>query len=108
MGIKIYLDDFGTGYSNMEHIMKLPLDIIKFDRSLVESASLNKSFEFMVSSLSNMFSIIGYSLLYEGIEDESDQKRCISMKAEYLQGYRYSKPVPIESLKLYIGKTFED
>ncbi len=34
-GIKFYLDDFGTGYSNMERIMELPFDIIKFDRSLV-------------------------------------------------------------------------
>lgn len=108
LGIKIYLDDFGTGYSNLEHITKLPLDIIKFDRSLVVSSGQSDMTEYMVKSMSSMFNIIGYSILYEGIEDESDQKRCISMKAEYLQGYRYSKPIPISDLDKFINKPFTE
>lgn len=108
LGITIYLDDFGTGYSNLEHITKLPIDVIKFDRSLVISSGENKASAYMVSSLANMFNIIGYNLLYEGIEDEPDQKRCIGMKAGYLQGYRYSRPIPIEQLKDFINKRYEE
>ena len=61
----------------------------------------------MVDSLSNMFDILGYSILYEGIENKSDQDRCIKMKACYLQGYRYSKPIPIEELPKFINQPFK-
>lgn len=108
LGITIYLDDFGTGYSNIEHITKMPIDVIKFDRSLVTSSGENKTSEYMISSLSNMFSIIGYDLLYEGIEHVTDQRRCIGMKAGYLQGYRYSRPIPIDELGSFINKPYEE
>lgn len=89
LGIKSYIDDFGTGYSSIEHVHKLPIDIIKFDRSLTIASGKDDISNFMIDSLSNMFDIIDYSILYEGIEDKSDQDRCISMKACYLQGYLY-------------------
>lgn len=63
---------------------KLPIDIIKFDRSLTIAPSKDDIYNFMIGSLSNMFDIIGYDILYEGIEDKSDQDRYISMKACYL------------------------
>ena len=106
-GIKFYLDDFGTGYSNMERIMGLPFDIIKFDRSLVLASEKNKRSEKMVESLAGMFSELDYSVLYEGIEDENDEKRCINMHASYLQGYKYSKPIPMIELKRFFSKVEE-
>ena len=103
-GIKFYLDDFGTGYSNMERIMELPFDIIKFDRSLVIASGTDSRSEKMVGSLANMFSELNYSVLYEGVENEIDEKKCISMSASYLQGYKYSRPVPIIELKNFFSK----
>ena len=108
LGITIYLDDFGTGYSNIEHITKLPIDVIKFDRSLVTSSGQNATSMEIVSNLSNMFNIIGYSILYEGIEDGNDQNRCVKLKAQYLQGFMYSRPIPIEQLSDFIGKKYEN
>ena len=104
MGIKIYLDDFGTGYSNMERIMELPFDIIKFDRSLVIASSTDNRSEKMVGSLAEMFSGLDYSVLFEGVETEEDEKRCTSQSAAYLQGYKYSKPIPIMDLKNFFSK----
>lgn len=104
-GIKFYLDDFGTGYSNMERIMKLPFDIIKFDRSLVLACQSDSRSQEIVGRLASMFADLDYSVLYEGVEDEADEKRCISMSASYLQGYKYSKPVPIDELKNFFCKT---
>ena len=105
MGIKLYLDDFGTGYSNMERIMDLPFDIIKFDRSLVIASDANERSAKMVGNLANMFTELDYSVLYEGVEDEDDEKRCINMSASYLQGYKYSKPIPIIELKNFFSKS---
>ncbi len=104
-GIKFYLDDFGTGYSNFERIMELPFDIIKFDRSLVIACGSDKKSEKMVTHLARMFSAMNYSVLYEGVETDQDEEKCIRMSAKYLQGYKYSKPIPIDDLNKYFEKS---
>ena len=103
-GIKFYLDDFGTGYSNVERIMELPFDIIKFDRSLVIESSKSKNSEYMVNTFADMFRNLEYRVLYEGVEDDVDEERCIRMCAQYLQGYKYSKPIAIERLRDFLTK----
>ena len=102
-GIRFYLDDFGTGYSNMERIIELPFDIIKFDRSLVIASGEEDRSRKMVANLAGMFSNMNYSVLYEGVEKDSDETMCKDMSATYLQGYKYSKPVPIEDLKHFLS-----
>ncbi len=104
LGIKFYLDDFGTGYSNFERLMGLPIDIIKFDRSLTILSSKDEESQFMVGSFSEIFKKAEYQILFEGVEDENDELRCINMNAQYLQGYKYSKPIPIEQLKEFLDK----
>ncbi len=103
-GIRIYLDDFGTGYSNVERILELPFDIIKFDKSLVVASEGDERSEKMVGSLASMFSSLDFSVLYEGVETEGDEKRCTDMCASYLQGYKYSRPIPISELRNYFTK----
>lgn len=103
-GITFYLDDFGTGYSNFERIMELPFDIIKFDRSLVIASNNDPKSETMVQYLAHMFTDMNYSILYEGIENERDEVLCSRMYARYLQGYKYSKPIPIERLTEFFEK----
>ena len=107
LGIKFYLDDFGTGYSNFERIMEIPFDIIKFDRSLLVESVKNDSSKYMVKTFANMFHNLKYSILFEGVENESDENRCILMKAQYLQGYKYSKPIPIDELRHFLSKKEE-
>ena len=104
-GIKFYLDDFGTGYSNMERIMELPFDIIKFDRSMVIASGSSDRLRKIVGNLAHMFAGMDYAVLYEGVEDESDEHRCELMAASYLQGYRYSRPMPIAELKNFLAKS---
>ena len=103
-GITFYLDDFGTGYSNMERILELPFDIIKFDRSMVIAAGQDARSEHIVEKLAHMFSDFDYRVLYEGVENSDDEDRCVSMAASYLQGFKYSKPIPIEELHSFLTK----
>ncbi len=106
-GITFYLDDFGTDYSNFDRIMELPFDIIKFDRSLVIASAEDEKTKIMVDHLAQLFADLGYSVLYEGIENEDDEKRCTAMYASYLQGYKYSKPIPIEQLTEFFERKFD-
>lgn len=100
-GIKFYLDDFGTGYSNMERIIELPFDIIKFDRSLVLASGSSPRSEKIVQNMANLFSELNFSVLYEGVENESDETMCRNMSAAYMQGYKFSRPIPIEDLRKF-------
>ncbi|MBQ9009515.1 MAG: EAL domain-containing protein [Clostridia bacterium] len=102
-GIKFYLDDFGTGYSSLERILQLPFDIIKFDRTMV-MASRTGAQAIIVKRMAQLFADLNYSVLFEGIEDEEDEQRCCSMSASYLQGYRYSKPVPIDEMTRFFER----
>lgn len=104
VGMKFYLDDFGTGYSNFERIMKLPIDIIKFDRSLTIVAVNDESSRDMVVGFTDIFRRADYKILFEGVEDELDEKQCIEMSALYLQGYKYSRPIPIDELDDFLDK----
>ena len=104
LGVKFYLDDFGTGYSNFERIIGLPIDIIKFDRSLTILAGKNAESRFLVGSFSDIFKKSNYQILFEGVENERDENQCKEMNALYLQGYKYSKPIPMEHLTEFLKK----
>ena len=103
-GIKFYLDDFGTGYSNMERILELPFDIIKFDRSMVIAAGQDTRSLQIVKDLAKMFTDFDYNVLFEGVENIDDESRCVDMSATYLQGFKYSKPIPIEKLSSFLTR----
>ena len=104
-GLIFYLDDFGTGYSNMERIMELLFDIIKFDRALVIASETEERSRRMVENRANMLSNMDYSVLYEGVEKDEDETLCRSMSATYLQGFKYARPAPIVELKEYLSKS---
>ena len=97
-GIQFYLDDFGTGYSKFDRIMELPFQIIKFDRSLLIEAGKSDRNHYMVNTFAEMFRNLDYDVLFEGIEDEKNENDCIGMKASYLQGFKYSRPIPLNEI----------
>ena len=57
----------------------------------------------IVENLAHMFRDMEYAVLYEGIESDTDEARCREMSAVYLQGYKYSRPVPIEQLRRFLS-----
>ena len=102
LGIKFYLDDFGTGYSSFERIIDLPIDIIKFDRTLTIMAGKGSQSKYLVGSFSDIFKNSNYQIMFEGIEDDTDEELCKEMNAQYLQGFKYSRPIPIERLTEFL------
>lgn len=108
LGIKFYLDDFGTGYSNFERIIDLPIDVIKFDRSLTLLAGKNLESRYLVGSFSEIFKKSEYQVLFEGIENAEDERICQEMQAHYLQGYKYSSPIPMERLSEFFLKQMDN
>ena len=58
----------------------------------------------MVGSFSEIFKRANYQILFEGVESETDEIQCKDMNAQYLQGFRYSRPIPMEQLREFLEK----
>lgn len=99
-GISFSLDDFGTGYSNINSLMSLPIDIIKFDKTLIDMASNHERGKGVIDSSVAMAKKMGLEIVAEGIEEQHQIGMLKNMGIDYLQGYFFSRPLP--------GKDFID
>ena len=93
-GFKFVLDDYGKGYSNMTRLKKCPFINIKLDMSIVWDYC--NSPDEMVPNMVETFEKIGFDITAEGIEDEDMMNKMAEIGVNYLQGYLFSKPVPME------------
>lgn len=100
-GIQLYIDDFGTGYSNLERVVDIPVQTIKFDKSLLYKSLNDDRVDDIISYMIDFFKKNGFVTLVEGVEDESQKKFSIERGFDYIQGYHYAKPAPIENLGKY-------
>lgn len=94
MGIKLAIDDFGTGYSNLSYLRRFPIDRLKVDQSFIrnlESEPVNVEIVRAISALGKSMSL---NLVAEGVETESELNIVQSSGCDFVQGYRFSKPLP--------------
>ncbi|WP_026490548.1 EAL domain-containing protein [Butyrivibrio sp. XPD2002] len=103
-GIQLYMDDFGTGYSNLERVVDVPVQTIKFDKSLLYKSIQDDRVDDIITYMIEFFKKNGFVTLVEGVEDETQKKFSIDRGFDYIQGYHYAKPAPIENLGKYFTK----
>lgn len=95
-GIHIALDDFGTGYSNLLNIGNLRPNIVKVDRSFTVKA-LHNEYEYeLLTHVIRMVHSIGLNLVIEGIENREELMQITAMNPDYIQGFYYSQPCPVD------------
>jgi diguanylate cyclase (GGDEF)-like protein/PAS domain S-box-containing protein len=103
LGISIALDDFGTGYSSLSYLTRLPLDYIKIDRSFVIGLDDDQNKDLTYSIIS-MAKILNLRTLAEGVETAEQARLLIDKDCDELQGYYFSKPIPVdEFIEYYKG-----
>lgn len=93
-GFGISLDDFGAGYSNISYLRRMPLDVIKLDRSLISEISSDTASGVIASSIITMLKTLDYTVLAEGVEDEQTVTALIRYGCDQVQGFFYSKALP--------------
>lgn len=95
-GIPLALDDFGTGYSNFHYLYNLNPSIIKIDRSFTLKA-LKNDYEYnLLQHMADMTHSIGSKFCIEGIETKEELERISKINPDYIQGYYYGKPCPLD------------
>lgn len=97
-GTTIAIDDFGTGYSSLNYLKRLPINIVKIDKSFIDELSDSRIDHAMVFSIITLAHILGYKVVAEGVEDLETLKTLKAMQCDYVQGYYFSEPVSAEKL----------
>ena len=89
------LDDYGTGYSNTMRAYSLPLDIIKIDKSLVDTITTKRG-HYIVKGMIEMIHDAGFKVVCEGVETEEQYHLLDSFDCDLIQGYYFAKPMPVD------------
>ena len=92
MGIKISLDDFGTGYSALNYLARLPIDILKIDRSFIKMIGKSDDSRKVIEMIKTLANHLGLIVIAEGVEKAEQISFLQSIHCEYVQGYLYAKP----------------
>jgi diguanylate cyclase (GGDEF)-like protein len=98
-GLRIALDDFGTGYSSLGLLSKLPVDLVKIDRSFITGLPQDKASVTLVSSVIGLASAFGLRVVAEGVETQGQLEILRAMGCNQSQGYLHSRPVAAEQFE---------
>lgn len=91
-GIQIAMDDFGTGYSSLSYLSKLPIDLIKIDKSIVDTMEQGE----IVKAIVSMGHALSCEIIAEGVEDENQIEILKDLNCDYVQGFLWGKPMKLK------------
>jgi len=93
------MDDFGTGYSSLSYLTRLPIDVVKIDRSFVTSMSRKPQDMAIVTTIIALARSLNLRVVAEGVETQEQAKLLTTLNCDEAQGYLYSKPLPAASIE---------
>lgn len=96
LGCSVAIDDFGTGYSNFEYIIKLNVDFLKIDGSLIKNIHVNDNIRLTVSTIVNFAKVLGIQTVAEFVHCKEIQDIVESLGIDYSQGYLFHEPEHLE------------
>jgi len=102
MGCRIAIDDFGSGYSSFSYIHRLPVDKIKIDRSFVVQLLEHGSALKIIKTIIDLCRNLNLDCVVEGVETQAEMNKLAQIRARYIQGYLFSKPMPAEQVHAYL------
>ena len=99
IGVLIALDDFGTGYSSLSYLRRLPLDVLKIDKSFVDPLLTGGSQEeALVATIIDFASVLGLRTVAEGVEEAAQLDQLRRLGCSSVQGYLLSRPLDAGSV----------
>lgn len=99
LGVRISIDDFGTGYNSLKYLQEIEFTSLKIDRSFVTNIN-NLKGRVLVESIIVLGHRMGVKVIAEGVENIEQYNLLKSMNCDLFQGYYFSKPLPVEDIKI--------
>ena len=103
LGFKVAIDDFGTGYSSLSYLNSFPTDMLKIDKSFIDNMNLNESSKQYVAMIISIGHTLDLKVISEGVESDDQVKVLKSIGCDYIQGYVWGKPMPLEDASLLVA-----
>jgi diguanylate cyclase (GGDEF)-like protein/PAS domain S-box-containing protein len=101
-GVRVSVDDFGTGYSSLSYLRRLPLDVLKIDRSFIDGLDHTPQKSAIVEAILVMSARLGIEPVAEGVERAADAAALRALGCELAQGFYFSRPVAPERIAEFI------
>lgn len=95
-GVTFSLDDFGTGQSNLNYIVELPVQIVKFDREMTRAYFEDGKGQYVLNAAMHMIHGMEMHIVSEGIETKEQLAKMEELGVDYIQGYYFSRPIPAQ------------
>ena len=105
LGFLVSIDDFGTGYSSLSMIQDMPIDIIKIDKSFIDRIGQKK--KNMVDYIIKIAKELNLMTIAEGVETKEQRDYLLEKGCDIIQGYYYSKPLPIHEFEKYLKTNYK-
>jgi diguanylate cyclase (GGDEF)-like protein len=102
LGLGIAIDDFGTGYSSLAYLAKLPVQVLKIDRSFIIAMLNDRDTMTLVSTIISLAHSLRLKVVAEGVEEEEQAKLLRLLRCDEMQGYLVGRPVPNEALRVLL------
>jgi diguanylate cyclase (GGDEF)-like protein len=103
LDVGIAIDDFGTGYSSLGYLAKLPVEMLKIDRSFVIAMLNDPSAMTLVSTIISLAHALKLTVIAEGVESEEQAKILRLLRCDQMQGYLISKPLTFDDMTAYLA-----
>jgi diguanylate cyclase (GGDEF)-like protein len=104
LGIRIAIDDFGTGYSSLSYVQRLPIDVVKIDRSFISPLPGDTNTLNIVKAIIEMGHALGRTVVAEGVESLEQADLLLALGCDVLQGYHFSRPLPSDYCAHFVGE----
>ncbi len=98
LGFPVWMDDFGSGYSSLDVLQSVKFNLIKFDMSFMRKLDEGESGKIILTELMKMATSLGVDTVCEGVETEAQVRFLQEIGCSKLQGYYFSKPIPLEQI----------
>ena len=98
LGVRLAVDDFGTGYSSLNYIRRLPIDVLKVDKSFVDGVNDGGEESALTAAIIDLAGILKLRPVAEGIERADQLEKLLDLKCELGQGYYFTEPLPLDAI----------
>ena len=98
LGVDIAIDDFGTGYSSLAYLARLPVQVLKIDRTFIVKMLEDEEAMALVQTIVSLARTLRLTVIAEGVETEEQADMLATLRCHQMQGYYFSKPVPADEI----------
>jgi diguanylate cyclase (GGDEF)-like protein/PAS domain S-box-containing protein len=103
LGVKIAIDDFGTGFASLSYLWRFPADVVKIDRTFVQSLDEGREATVLIAAMIQLAHSLGKTAVAEGVETEEQRSRLRRLGCDALQGYLLARPGPADEIGRMLG-----